>query len=92
MQVAEGSLNATFRAADNGLVPLSVQTWGPFLFIAHQPAEASLETWLGKGGRRLLPRLTAHPLQHVGTRDYVLRCNWKVVADNYLVRRRQVDE
>ena len=25
-------------------------------------------------------------LQHVATREYCLHCNWKVFADNYLVR------
>ena len=25
-------------------------------------------------------------LQHVATREYRLQCNWKVFADNYLVR------
>ena len=29
-------------------------------------------------------------LQHVATREYRLQCNWKVFADNYLVRLRSV--
>ena len=29
-------------------------------------------------------------LQHVATREYRLQCNWKVFADNYLVRLQSV--
>ena len=28
----------------------------------------------------------ADPLQHVGSREWHLNCNWKVFCDNYLVR------
>lgn len=63
-----------------------MDTWGQFVFIAYQPAKKSLQGWLGVGGAALLPRLTAHNFRHVGSRNYVLRCNWKVFADNYLVR------
>ena len=79
----------SFRASANGLVPLALQAWGGLLFVAHAPQHASLADWLGEGGAALAPRLAAtvgH--RHVGSREYTLRCNWKVFCDNYLVSRR----
>jgi hypothetical protein len=68
-----------FRATDMGLRPMHVQTWGAFVFIAHEPGSTTLETWLGEGGAALLPRLpSAEAFVHVGRKEYMLQCNWKV--------------
>ena len=58
---------------------MHVQTWGAFVFIAHEPGSTTLETWLGEGGAALLPRLpSAEAFVHVGRKEYMLQCNWKV--------------
>lgn len=68
-----------FKASDMGLRPMHVQTWGAFVFIAHEPGSTTLETWLGEGGAALLPRLpSAEAFVHVGRKEYMLQCNWKV--------------
>jgi hypothetical protein len=68
-----------FRASEMGLRPMHVQTWGAFVFVAHDPGCTTLESWLGEGGVALLPRLpSAEAFVHVGRREYMLQCNWKV--------------
>ena len=68
-----------FKAAEMGLRPMHVQTWGAFVFVAHNPGGRTLESWLGEGGAALLPRLpSAEAFVHVGRREYMLQCNWKV--------------
>lgn len=43
-----------FKASENGLVPLHVDTWGPFVFVnASKGAVPPLEQWLGGGGQRV---------------------------------------
>lgn len=51
-------------------------------------ADASLLAWLGEHGAFALQASGAcRPgLVHVASREYSLRCNWKIFADNYLVR------
>ena len=72
-----------FRAAEMGLQPMHVQTWGAFVFIAHDSGGRTLDAWLGEGGVALLPRLpSAESHMHVGRREYVLQCNWKVGGSN----------
>lgn len=66
-----------FKAAEAGLRPMRAETWGPFIFIAHDQSEP-LDEWLGEGGAALLPRVSQPDFVHVGQRDYTLRCNWKV--------------
>ncbi|KAK9817021.1 hypothetical protein WJX72_008478 [[Myrmecia] bisecta] len=84
-----------FRAADMGLVPIQVDTWGQLIFLhfgaatettAHREAGQllSLRDWLGRGGEAMQACGMADQLQHVATRTYDLNCNWKVFCDNYL--------
>lgn len=72
-----------FEKADNGLAPVRVDTWGPFVFVnldAHAP---SLRETLGA-----IPDETSHlPLDRMAFYkrvDYEIACNWKVYVDNYL--------
>jgi choline monooxygenase len=72
-----------FRKEENGLVPVTVAEWGPFVWVHLSPPTQSLEAFLdplphwsvGKGfeSMRFARRVT-----------YDLHCNWKVYVDNYL--------
>ena len=85
------------RATGNGLKPLGVKTWGPFVFL-HLGGAVD--------GEERRPRRNPSPsppepiddafraaglreedyasLAHVATRTYAMDCNWKVFCDNYL--------
>lgn len=72
-----------FRREEEGLLPLTVAAWGPFVW-AHAgkqppPLEQSLAPLIE---RTASWDLTA--LHFAGRREYVLACNWKVFVDNYL--------
>lgn len=79
-----------FRAGDNGLHPLRVQQWGPLIFLHFGAAPdgpdntPSVEQWLGRGGEAMVAGGAHDELCHVARREYVVDCNWKVYADNYL--------
>ena len=74
-----------FRQEDNGLKPIQVDSWGPFIFLCF-------------GDEKLPPVSETHKevldpveefgrldkLKHVKRRDYPMECNWKVFCDNYL--------
>lgn len=73
---------ADFRKEEQGLVPLAVETWGPFLFVHAGAAAQSLHSFLDP-----FPEKTAslglEKLRFAGRKEYVLECNWKVFVDNY---------
>ena len=72
-----------FEKAQNGLVPVRVETWGPFVFVNLDDAAPALQTFLGA-----IPDETSDlPLERMGFYkrvDYEIACNWKVYVDNYL--------
>ena len=72
-----------FDKAANGLVPVLVDTWGPFIFVNLDPQALPLHDILGA-----IPAETQHmPLTRMGYYkriDYEIACNWKVYVDNYL--------
>jgi choline monooxygenase len=72
-----------FRKEDFGLMPIRVETWGPFAFVNMDNDAPSLKDVLGK-----IPEETAgfnfdgmRKMKHM---DYVVNANWKVYVDNYL--------
>jgi choline monooxygenase len=74
---------ADFCREDNGLAPVAVVTWGPFVWV-HLGASPPPVT-------DLLAPLHKHPslldlsgLRFAERREYRLACNWKVFVDNYL--------
>ncbi|MGE3780898.1 MAG: SRPBCC family protein, partial [Pirellulaceae bacterium] len=74
---------ADFERADHGLRPISVATWGKWVWMHLHPDPPSLADQLAP-----LPE-QAHVLQldslrFVERREYELACNWKVFVDNYL--------
>ncbi|MFO0948988.1 MAG: SRPBCC family protein [Planctomycetota bacterium] len=72
-----------FERSDHGLVPLQVDTWGPWVFVHFAPSPPALGDFLAplpsrSGG------LGMETLRFVERREYLLACNWKVFVDNYL--------
>ncbi len=74
-----------FDAAALSLLPVAVDTWGPFVFVNPDPAAAPLATALGELPRTVavsgleLDRLRFHSHQ-----EWELAVNWKVALENYL--------
>jgi choline monooxygenase len=72
-----------FDRGVNGLPPVRVETFGPFIFVNLDPAAPPLLEALGD-----LPARTAgdglgeRPFAE--RRTYVVECNWKIYVDNYL--------
>ncbi len=80
-----GDDDPAFDAGRLGLVPVSVGTWGPFVFANPDPEAESLSTALGD-----LPEVVAeHGLDVDSLRinrrvRYEIRANWKIALENYL--------
>lgn len=72
-----------FDRERNGLVPVRVDTWGPFVFANLDADAPPLREVLGD-----IPSETRDmPLDRMGYYkrvDYEIACNWKVYVDNYL--------
>jgi choline monooxygenase len=73
-----------FRREDNGLPPVAVAEWGPFVWVSLTPPREPLERYLGPLVS-WADRLKAFDgLRWYARKSYDLACNWKVYADNYL--------
>jgi choline monooxygenase len=72
-----------FDRAQNGLVPIRVETWECFVFINLDNQAASLAEFLGGLVKRVAP-LGISKLHSFDRRTYNINCNWKVFVDNYL--------
>jgi choline monooxygenase len=73
-----------FRREDNGLPPVSVAEWGPYVWVHLEKPSEPLEQFLAplpawEQSRNALAGLVWHTRKH-----YDLACNWKVYVDNYL--------
>jgi choline monooxygenase len=77
----EGVCN--FDRAQNGLVPVRVETWENFVFVNLDPHAAPLKEFLGALVGLARP-LNFGGLQFVERRSYIQQCNWKVYVDNFL--------
>ena len=71
-----------FDRAQNGLVPVRVESWEQFVFVNLDPKATPLADFLGGLVKRVVP-LNLNAL-HFERRSYSLNCNWKVFVDNYL--------
>jgi choline monooxygenase len=78
----EGVCN--FDRADNGLVPVHVDTWENFVFVNLDGRAAALSEFLGKVPALVAPLKITDTLKYFDRRIYTLNCNWKVYVDNYL--------
>lgn len=72
-----------FDRAKNGLVPVRVETWEQFVFVALDPSTPQLTGFLG-GLADVVKPLNLESLKFYTRRIYTLNCNWKVFVDNYL--------
>jgi len=72
-----------FDRAQNGLVPIRVETWEKFVFVNLDARAESLEKHLGSLPARVKP-LRLGGLTFFERRSYELKCNWKVYVDNFL--------
>jgi choline monooxygenase len=76
---------AGFNKADFPLVPLAVETFGPFLFVNPSPGPRTLAATLGQ-----LPAIIRSAgadldkLRFRERKEYAIRANWKVVVENFL--------
>jgi choline monooxygenase len=78
----EGVCN--FERADNGLVPVRVDTWENFVFVNLDGNAPPLKEFLGKVPELVAPLELTKKLKYFDRRIYTLNCNWKVYVDNYL--------
>lgn len=81
--VPEFDAVCNFDRAQNGLVPVRVETWEKFVFVNLSPSAPPLATHLGKMVDQIAP-LGLSGLTFVERREWTLACNWKVFVDNYL--------
>src|SRR5215831_8713488 len=72
-----------FDRAQNGLLPIRVETWECFVFVNLDPNATSLREFLGGLVKRVAP-LGISNLHLFERRTYDIHCNWKVFVDNYL--------
>ena len=63
------------------LIPMAVDTWGPFVFVHPDPAARPLAGTLGRLPE-LLPDLASLRFHHRS--DYELEANWKIACENFL--------
>jgi choline monooxygenase len=73
---------ADFRREEQGLPPLAVAMWGPYVWVHGGADPPALKQFLAP-----LPERTAAKIDGLcfaGRRDYEVACNWKVYVDNYL--------
>jgi len=73
-----------FNRADNGLVPVRLDSWENFIFVNLDGAARPLLEFLGKVPELVAPLKLSENLHYFDRRIYSLNCNWKVYVDNYL--------
>jgi len=72
-----------FDRAQNGLIPIRVETWECFVFANLDDHAPPLAEFLGGLAQRVAP-LGIGKLHYFDRRTYNLHCNWKVFVDNFL--------
>jgi choline monooxygenase len=70
-----------FDSSGLALLPVSVERWGPFLFVHPDREAPALADTLG-GLPKLLPNLDSLRFHH--RTEYELAANWKIACENYL--------
>ncbi|MGC1902926.1 MAG: aromatic ring-hydroxylating dioxygenase subunit alpha [Candidatus Acidiferrum sp.] len=73
-----------FDRADNGLVPIRVDSWENFVFVNLDGKAIPLQKFLGEVPALVAPLQLTKKLHYFDRRIYPLHCNWKVYVDNYL--------
>jgi choline monooxygenase len=75
---------AEFDRAELSLLPASVGTWGPFLFVNPDPDAVPLEEHLGELPEILARDLDVDGLVFHSRVEFGADANWKVVTENFL--------
>jgi choline monooxygenase len=73
----------SFDRAQNGLLPVRVETWEQFAFVNLDAKAAPPADFVGRLVQRVAP-LDLGSVHFFERRSYSLNCNWKVFVDNYL--------
>jgi choline monooxygenase len=73
-----------FDAEELSLVPLRLETWGPFVFVNADPEATSLADALGPIPAQLAELLDVDALEFRFRSDFTLEANWKVACENFL--------
>jgi choline monooxygenase len=73
-----------FDRANNGLVPIPVDTWENFVFVNLDGSAGLLKNFLASVPELVSPLRLTEQLKFFDRRVYTLSCNWKVYVDNYL--------
>jgi choline monooxygenase len=73
-----------FRKEENGLAPVAVAEWGPFVFVHPEGPREPLEEFLAPLPGWVAGRNAFAGLPWYARREYDVACNWKVYVDNYL--------
>jgi choline monooxygenase len=73
-----------FRKEDNGLPPVAVAEWGPFVWVHLTEQREPVERFVGPLAAWIESRGGFGDLTCRGRKVYDLACNWKVYVDNYL--------
>ena len=74
----------SFDAGELSLVPASVGTWGPFLFVNPDAAAPPLERHLGELPEILARGIDVDALAFHSRVEFGSNANWKVVSENFL--------
>ena len=88
----DGSLRAAprsdreheFRRDELGLVPVRVETWGPFVFVNASAAAPPLNEALGSVPTRVAELFDVDTLRFRLRADMEVACNWKIACENFL--------
>jgi choline monooxygenase len=73
-----------FDPADWSLLPASVGTWGPFLFVNPDPEAPPLEEHLGDLPAILARDIDVDAIAFHSRVDFGSNANWKIVVENFL--------
>ncbi len=75
---------ADFDAGELGLVPIQVDTWGPFVFVNPDDDAAPLAQALGEVPAQLAEILDVDTLEFRFRAESELDTNWKISCENFL--------
>jgi phenylpropionate dioxygenase-like ring-hydroxylating dioxygenase large terminal subunit len=73
-----------FAKDELGLVPASVGTWGPFVFVNPDADAAPLDDVLGSMPAQIAELLDVNALTFHRRSEFSLEANWKIVCENFL--------
>ena len=73
-----------FPRDELGLVPVAVDTWGPFVFVNARPDPEPLADALGSLPAQVAELLDVDSLVHHSRWEAEIAANWKIVCENFL--------